>query len=201
MLHVGAILLDALTEILGDLRVALEQVLARHAGLAGGAARRNDVCGTRQGLLDIRRPGDVHTLEGAVVELLGNTLERRPEGIVEANVRRQTHHQSGLCHVRADHAGCAHDGELFIRYEIHNLFYLNGCPLSFYACSKHAFSSSRLHLRHTPGLPPDHSISRRLSSAWVIVSSSTYSSSSPKPMPRAMEVIFSPGNCLKRFIR
>lgn len=33
-----------------------------------------------------------------------------------------------------------------------------------------------------------YSISRRLSRAWVMVSSSTYSSSSPKPMPRAIAV-------------
>ena len=46
-----------------------------------------------------------------------------------------------------------------------------------------------------------HSTSRRLRRAWVMVSSSTYSNSSPKPMPRAMEVTFSPGNCRSRFIR
>ena len=35
-----------------------------------------------------------------------------------------------------------------------------------------------------------YSTARRLSNAWVSVSSSTYSSSSPNPMPRAMEVTF-----------
>lgn len=38
-----------------------------------------------------------------------------------------------------------------------------------------------------------YSISRRLRNAWVMVNSSTYSNSSPNPMPRAIEVIFKPG--------
>lgn len=40
---------------------------------------------------------------------------------------------------------------------------------------------------------PGYSISRRLRNAWVMVNSSTYSNSSPNPMPRAIEVIFKPG--------
>ena len=47
----------------------------------------------------------------------------------------------------------------------------------------------------------NHSTSRRFRKACVMVSSSTYSSSSPKPMPRAIEVTFTPGNCRRRFIR
>ena len=39
----------------------------------------------------------------------------------------------------------------------------------------------------------NHSTSRRFRKACVMVSSSTYSSSSPKPMPRAMEVTFTSG--------
>ena len=38
MLHVGAVLLDVLAEILGDLAVALEKILAGHALLAGSSA-------------------------------------------------------------------------------------------------------------------------------------------------------------------
>ena len=51
-----------------------------------------------------------------------------------------------------------------------------------------------------PAAPP-YSISRRLSIAWVIVSSSTYSSSSPKPMPRAIEVIRNPSKRRRRLMR
>ena len=47
----------------------------------------------------------------------------------------------------------------------------------------------------------EHYISRRLSSACVIVSSSTYSNSSPKPMPRAMVVTLTSGKALRRLIR
>ncbi len=51
-----------------------------------------------------------------------------------------------------------------------------------------------------PAAPP-YSISRRLIIAWVIVSSSTYSSSSPKPMPRAIEVIRNPSKRRRRLMR
>ena len=46
-----------------------------------------------------------------------------------------------------------------------------------------------------------YSTARRLRNAWVSVRSSTYSSSSPHPMPRAMEVTFRAENSRKRFIR
>lgn len=46
-----------------------------------------------------------------------------------------------------------------------------------------------------------YSISRRFFNACVMVSSSTYSNSSPNPIPRAMDVIFSPSKRFNRFIR
>ncbi len=52
-----------------------------------------------------------------------------------------------------------------------------------------------------PAKRSPYSISRRLSIACVMVSSSTYASSSPKPLPRAIEVIFSPAKARSRLIR
>ena len=120
VLYIGAVGLEVLTEILGNLSVALEQVLTRHAGLAGCTARRYDIGSARKSLLHVGRPGDVYTLEGAVVELLGNTFQCRTEGVIEANVRRKAHHQSRLCHVRTNHAGCADDGQFLVRQKFHN---------------------------------------------------------------------------------
>ena len=51
-------------------------------------------------------------------------------------------------------------------------------------------------------LTPNYfSISLRLTNAWVIVSSSTYSNSSPKPIPRAMVVTFKCGKRFRLFIK
>ena len=110
MSAVGA---DILTELLGDGSVALEQVLAGHAGLTCGAARRYDVLGIGEGLLDIRGIGYGGSFETAVEELLGHALEGRCEGIVKTNVRRELHHESRLRHIRPDHAGSADDGQFF----------------------------------------------------------------------------------------
>ena len=55
--------------------------------------------------------------------------------------------------------------------------------------------------RPTASRPSGYSTARRFISAWAIVSSSTYSSSSPNPMPRAMEVTFTSGYCRSRFSR
>ena len=118
--HIGAVSLDVLAELCGDLGIALEQVFARHAGLAGRAARRNDIGRSRERLLDIARPGDVHPFERTVVKLLGHALERRSIGIVKADVGRKAHHQRRLRHVRADHAGRAHDRELVVCQKFHN---------------------------------------------------------------------------------
>lgn len=56
---------------------------------------------------------------------------------------------------------------------------------------------------HIPFCNPrgGYSISRRFFNACVMVSSSTYSNSSPNPIPRAMDVIFSPSKRFNRFIR
>ena len=77
-----------------------------------------------------------------------------------------------------------------------------------WACDVEEQPSARGRLRAAGRCATDHrkktrpySISRRLSIAWVMVSSSTYSSSSPKPMPRAIEVIFTPAKARSRLIR
>ena len=208
--HVGAVSLDVLAELCGDLGIALEQVFARHAGLAGRAARRNDIGRSRERLLDIARPGDVHPFERTVVKLLGHALERRSIGIVKADVGRKAHHQRRLGHVRADHAGRAHDRELVVCQKFHmRNIYIGTILYPGLACKKRATVPAvfrHMSCRNRGSAPQcapaaGHSTSRRFSRACVMVSSSTYSSSSPKPMPRAMEVTFNSGNCRRRFIR
>ena len=120
VLYVGTVGPEVLAELRGDLGVAFEQVLARHAGLAGGAARRYDVRSAPQRLPDVGGPRDVHPFETAVVQLFGHAFERRTERVVKADVGRQAHHQRRLGHVRADHAGRTHNGKLFSCYEIHD---------------------------------------------------------------------------------
>ena len=123
MLDVGTISPNVLTELGCDFGVAFQKVLACHAGLAGGAARRNDVGGPGERIADVGGPGEVHPLERAVAQLLDNALQRGRKGVVKTDVGRQPHHQRGLCHVGTDHAGRADDRELFIGNEIHDTIY------------------------------------------------------------------------------
>ena len=107
MLHIGAIGLDVLTQLLCDLAVAFEQILARHAGLARCAARRDDILRVGESLLHV-----------ALAHLLGHTLRRKD--VVQAEIGGQTHHQGGLRHVRADHAGSADDRQFFVCQKSHS---------------------------------------------------------------------------------
>ena len=56
VLHVRAISLEVFAELRSDLGIAFQQVLARHAGLAGRTARRYDVSRIGQRLPDVGRP-------------------------------------------------------------------------------------------------------------------------------------------------
>ena len=119
MLYVGAVGFDVLAELLCDLCIALEQVFARHAGLAGRTARRDDVFRILECFCDIRGEGEVHIFEAAVEQLFGDAFEGRCERVVETDVRGEAHHHCGLRHVRTDHAGGAHDGQFFFGQEFH----------------------------------------------------------------------------------
>ena len=120
MLHTGAVGLDVLAQLRGDLGIAFQQVFARHARLARRAARRNDIRSVRKSLLDIARPSDVHPFERAVIKLLGHAFERGSVRVIQADVRRKAHHQRRLGHVRADHTGRAHDREFVVCQKFHN---------------------------------------------------------------------------------
>ena len=112
MLHVGTVALDVLAQILGNLAVAGEQVLAGHALPAWSAATGDDVLGTSIRLGGVGGGGDFHVAKATVAHLLGHALGR--EHVVEADVIGQTHHQGSLYHVGANHAGCADDDELVV---------------------------------------------------------------------------------------
>lgn len=121
---VGAVLLDVLAELLGNLGVAGEEVLTGHAFLAGSAAGRDDVLGILESLGGVGGAGDVDVVETALAHFFGNTLGA--EYVVEADVVGEAHHACGLGHVGADHAGCAHDDEFVVSQEIHDSFMLLG---------------------------------------------------------------------------
>ena len=97
MLHIRAILLDVLAQPLGNLAVALEQVLAGHAGLAGGTTAADDVLGTGESLGGIGGGSDLDITETTLTHLLGHTLGR--EHIIQADIICQPHHQGSLNHV------------------------------------------------------------------------------------------------------
>ena len=131
-------------------------------------------------LLDVGGPRDVHPFETAVVQLLGHALERRTERVVKADVGRQAHHQRRLGHVRADHAGRAHDRELVVCQKFRNrniLHWYNPVPGS--CLQKKNVRQFRPYSgacrAAEPGIRPQcapaagHSTSRRFSRACVMV--------------------------------
>ena len=120
MLHVGAIHFHILAELLCDGGITFKQVFTGHAGLTGCATRIDDILGTGEGFLDVRRERHINTFEAAVEHFLGHTFQTRSVRVVEAYVRRQSHHDSRLGHVGTNHAGCADDGKFVVCYEVHN---------------------------------------------------------------------------------
>ena len=99
MLDVGAVLADVLSEVLGDLAVALEKVLTGHALLAGSSAGGDDVLRTLESGRRVGRPGDVGTFECAVGHFGDYALEAGFIDIVEADVRSKLEHHGRLGHV------------------------------------------------------------------------------------------------------
>ena len=115
MLHIGTVLAHVLAELCGNLGIALQKVLAGHAGLTGGATAAHHVAGTRQSLADIGGIGKIDAFKSAMVEFLGHTFEGGSVGVVKADVRRKTHHHGGLCHIGANHTGRAHNDKFIVR--------------------------------------------------------------------------------------
>ena len=114
MLYVRTIFADVPAEVLGNLRVALQQVFASHASLAGSAAGRDNVFGARQGFLDIRGISNVGVIETTVEHFLSDAFQTLSVRVVEAHFGTQTHHERGLRHVGTNHTCCADDSQLFI---------------------------------------------------------------------------------------
>jgi hypothetical protein len=118
-LEVGRVLLDVLPEALRDLAVPLEQVLARHALLAGEAARGDQILRALEALPGVRRPLDRRAFERAVEDLLRGALEALLEGVVHRDVTRDPRREELLDHVGADRARGAEDRDLRVREVVH----------------------------------------------------------------------------------
>ena len=118
--NIGAVSLDVLTELSGDLGVTLEEVFASHAVLTGSTTRGYDVLSASECLLDIRGEGQVEPFEATVADLFGYPFEASGEGVIETDVGGERHHGSSLGHVRADHASGTYDRQLVLCEEAHN---------------------------------------------------------------------------------
>ena len=131
VLDIRAVSLDILSELLGDLAVAFQQVLPGHSLFTRSSTRRNDVFCVFVGLLDICSIGDVRTIECAMEHFLDHSFESLCIRVIQAEVRSKSHHHSGLCHIRADHTGGTHYRKLFICQKVHNtfIFYQNSANI------------------------------------------------------------------------
>ena len=131
VLDVRAVLADVVTELGGDLAVALQEVFTGHSFLARRTAGGDDVSGIleRDGGIDGGR--DVHARERAVVHLGEDALETGLENVVQADVGGQAEHRGRLGHVGADHPGGADDDKLLFSQELHNVI----------CCFKNGFSA------------------------------------------------------------
>ncbi len=114
VLYIGAVFAHVLSEVLGDLRVAAEKILAGHACLAGSATRGYDIFRSGESFLDVIGESDVHVLESALQKFFCNAFKSLCVWIIEANVGCEVHHERCLRHVRSDHAGRTNDKKLFV---------------------------------------------------------------------------------------
>ena len=120
MLYVRAILLDIVTELSGDLAVALEKILAGHTVLTWSTAGRDDELGACESLLRIGCPSYVGTWESTVVHFLGYTVDSRFDDVIETDVRSKTEHKGGLSHVGADRTAGTDDEQLLVCQKSHD---------------------------------------------------------------------------------
>ena len=114
MIHFGAVLLDVVTKLGGNLAVAFQQVFTGHAFLAGSTTGRNDILGTGESLFGINGVGDIGTGEGALLNLVEDTVYSRLENVVKANVGSETEHEGALHHVGTNHTAGTDDDQFFI---------------------------------------------------------------------------------------
>ena len=115
----GRVGLDVAAQLRGDLRVALQQILAGHALLAWSATRGNEVRSTVECLGDVGGERDARAGERAVVDLLGRALVALGVGVVHCDVGREPQRQRSLHHVGADRTGRAQDGEFVVGQVAH----------------------------------------------------------------------------------
>ena len=120
MLDIGAVLLDILSEVLGNLAVPLEKVFTGHAGLAGSSSGGDDIFCILEGDCRVGGPGDVCSGEGAVVHLGDHSLESGLVDVIQAKIRCKLEHHGCLCHVGTDHAGSSDDGQFVICQKSHD---------------------------------------------------------------------------------
>ena len=120
MLHFGAVLLDVLAELGCNLAVALQQVFASHAFLAGSTTAGNDVLGACESLSRIDGIGDVCTGESTMAHLVVNAMNTGFVDVIQANVWGKAEHQNALHHVRADHTAGTNDNEFLVCQEFHD---------------------------------------------------------------------------------
>ena len=97
MLHIGAVGLDVLAQIFGNLAVACEQVLTCHAFLTGSTATGDDILCILESLCHVGGGSNVCIAESALAHFLGHTLGR--EYVIETNVRSEIQHECALHHV------------------------------------------------------------------------------------------------------
>ena len=119
VLDIRAVFLDVLAEILRDLAVTLEQVLAGHAFLARGSSGRDNVLGTLESYLRVCGPSDVGAFESAMGHLGHDTLQTRFINVIKADVRCELEHHRRLGHVGSDHSGGADDDQFVICQKSH----------------------------------------------------------------------------------
>ena len=87
MLHIRAVRPDVLAELLCNLAVALEKVLAGHALLARRSAGRYHILGAGKGLLDIVCIGNVRSVKCTVIHFFCHTLEPCSIRVIQAYMR------------------------------------------------------------------------------------------------------------------
>ena len=86
VLAVGAVFLDVVTELGGDLAVALEEVLTGHALLARRTAGGEDILRILEGDGGIRSPGNVDAREGAMVHFGDDASQTGLVNIIETDI-------------------------------------------------------------------------------------------------------------------
>ncbi len=123
MFHIRTIGLDILAKLLGNLGIALEQILTCHAGLTGSSSGRHDVFRILESLCYIGGICNIDAFKATMAHLFGHALECGGIGIIQTYIRGEMHHDSCLRHVRANHAGCSDYDELIVGQKFHRCLF------------------------------------------------------------------------------